>query len=436
VTSPGKQIGLFGATMIVAGNMIGSGVFLMPAAMAQIGTISILGWLVAVPAAILLAIVFARMAAIMPAAGGPYAWAKDALGNYTGFQSNFLYWLGNVVGNIAIAVSVIGYLSLYVPLLASPLAHALATIAVIWLTTLANIAGPRLVAFIESATTMVGILPIVMVAVIGWAWFSPTTFAAGWNPTEVPAITAAATSLSVMFWAFTGIESAAVVAAVVKEPAKNVPRATILGVCLSAVVYVLSTTVVLGIVPLEQLAASEAPFALALGLALGPAAAAVLSVCAILKATGSLGGWTLLVAQTAKAAADDGLFARLFARTNANGVPVAGLITVATLSSVVVFLTLAPTVGGVFNRLVSISVLLILPAYIFACVSLVREVQGAMRWVAIGTAMLCVYIASSADPGDALIALLLVLVTAPLFVMLPKGSEQLAVLLQRARRPG
>src|SRR6185437_13589835 len=151
MSADAQRIGLFRATMLVAGNMIGSGVFLMPASMAPNGGISLLGWLVAVPCALLLAVVFARLSTRRPMAGGPYAWARWGLGDYPGFSCNSLYWLGNVIGNIAIAVSVVGYASTFLPMLVGPYPAVLGTLVVIWLAVAANVAGPRLVASVESA---------------------------------------------------------------------------------------------------------------------------------------------------------------------------------------------------------------------------------------------------------------------------------------------
>ena len=83
----------------------------------------------------------------------------------------------------------------------------------------------------------------------------------------------------------------------------------------------LSSTVIMGIMPNEELQTSHAPFAEAARLAIGTSGAIVISVCAVLKSVGSLGGWMLLVGQSAKAAADDGMFPRVFARLNRHGVP-------------------------------------------------------------------------------------------------------------------
>lgn len=424
MSAPGQRIGLFRATMLVAGNMIGSGVFLMPASMAPQGGISLLGWLVAVPCALLLAVVFARLATRRPMAGGPYAWARWGLGDYSGFSCNALYWLGNVVGNIAIAVSVVGYASVFIAAIIGAKATAVATIVVIWAAIVANMVGPRLVASIEAATTLVGLLPIVLIAVLGWLWLDPALFASNWNPNNVSPMAAVPGALTIMFWAFTGVESAAVATAVVDNPTRNVARATLLGVALAAVVYVGSTSVVFGLVPATTLAESHAPFEAAVTVAVGAAPALVVAFCAMLKAAGALGGWTLLTAESARAAAEDGLFNRLFARVDRRGVPLLGLVVVGVLMTAMELVALSPTLGGLFGRLVSMSTLLIIPAYLFSGIALALDVEerGAMRLVGLLAAIACILVAAAAETSDALIALILVLATAPLFVFNRRGA--------------
>lgn len=417
-TQPAK-IGLFRATMLVAGNMIGSGIFLMPAAMAQIGGVALLGWAVAVPCALLLALVFARLSTANPQAGGPYAWARWKLGDYAGFQSNALYWLGNIVANVTIAVSVVGYASAFFAPLAGPHAAAIGTVAVIWLAVLANIAGPRLVATLESATTLLGLAPVLIITLFGWFWFHPALFAENWNPSALPVGQAVPGALTLMFWAFTGVESAAVATDVVRDPAKNVARATLLGVMISAFVYVGSTAVLFGIVRAGPLSTSAAPFELAVHSVLGAGAALLMAFCAMMKAAGALGGWTLLVAESGRVAAQDGLFIRILARVDHRRVPVLGLVIIGVLMTLIECVTLAPTLGNLFGRLVSMSTLMLIPAYLYSAVALglSREERPLMRAVGFVAAVSLVYIASTASAADALLAFVLVLATAPLFIV-------------------
>jgi arginine:agmatine antiporter len=420
MSSEARQIGLFPATMLVAGNMIGAGIFMMPTVMASIGAISTLGWLVTAPGAFVMGYLFARLGQVQPKAGGPYAYAREALGDFAGFQCNLLYWFSNVIANIAIATSITGYVSVFLPFSRSPFLGALCTIFIIWLSAALNMVGPRLVTRFESITTVLGIGPIALVGVVGWFFFDPATFQTSWNPDGLSEWQAIGAAVSIMFWSFMGVESASVAAAVVKNPEKNVGRATLLGVLIAAAVYILSTTAIMGLIPNDQLRHSAAPFADAAMSVLGPAGVVMITICAIVKASGCLGGWTLINAETALATARDGLFPTLFARTDSRGVPVRGLVIVSILMSVIVFLTISPTIGETFMVLADIAVLLVLTPYIFAAVSVGHYVQEKLVsrhlvWVALITIAYCLGVIVVSAGTAVAISMALGLATAPLF---------------------
>lgn len=247
---------------------------------------------------------------------------------------------------------------------------ALAQIGVIWFFTYANILGPNIVGRIQGMTTTVALLPIVGMAVFGWFWFSRDTYMAGWNVTGESNLTALGMTLNFTLWAFIGVESASVSTAVVKDPARNVPIATVVGVLLAAVCYILSSSAIMGIIPNKELIASSAPFSDAVSMALGPVAGNIVALCAAIGCLGSLGGWTLLVGQTAKAAADDGLFGNVFARVNCRGVPSAGLAIVAGIMTLQVLATMSPTASEQFGKIASIAVIMTLLPYIYSSVAI------------------------------------------------------------------
>ena len=370
MVSESNKIGLLPAILMVAGNMMGSGVFMLPANLAGIGSIAIIGWLITVVGAIALGLVFAKLTEVTTAAGGPYAYARKAFGDYMGYQTNLVYWLANVIGNVGLAVAGLGYLTPFFPALRDPLVMALAQIAVIWFFTYANILGPRVVGRMQGITTTVALFPIVGVALLGWFWFNPETYIEGWNVSGESSLTAVGMTLNFTLWAFIGVESASVSTAVVKNPAKNVPIATVVGVLLAAVCYVLSSSAIMGIIPNKELVSSSAPFSQAVSIALGSTAGKIVALCAAVGCLGSLAGWTLLVGQTAQAAAKDGLFAGIFARVNRRGVPSAGLAIVAGIMTLQVLATMSPTASEQFGKIASIAVIMTLLPYIYSSVAI------------------------------------------------------------------
>lgn len=361
-----NKIGLLPLTAMVAGNMMGSGVFMLPANLAQIGSISLWGWVFTAVGAIALALVFSGLGLLAPKAGGPYAYVKAAYGDYLGFQTVYIYWLAAWIGNIAIALVSVGYLSFFFPELKQPWPSCLASIVIVWFFTIANGFGAKIVGKLQTFTTTAMLIPVVGVAVAGWFWFNPDFFTQAYNISGHANSSAITSAAALTLWAFIGVESAAVSAGVVKNPRRNIPLATMLGVLLAAITYILSTSVIMGIIPNSLLAASASPFALAATAMLGPIGGWVVSICAVLACFGTLAGWTLLTGQSAKAAADDHLFPAIFSKVNKYNIPFAGLILVAVLMSFILLATVSPSLSKQFELISLITVFLALLPYLYS----------------------------------------------------------------------
>jgi arginine:agmatine antiporter len=423
------------ATMLVSGNMIGTGVFLLPASMASVGGIAFFGWLIAALGAAAVGLAFAKLGELDPQEGGPYAYARDFLGPYVGFQTNCIYWFANWVGNVAIAVAVVGYLAAFIPRINGPWPSAIAAAVVIWALTFANILGPRVVGALETWTVSLALIPILAIAFLGWFWFNPAIFMAGWNVTGASNMHAISRAASVALWAFMGVESAAVSAGVIENPKRNIPLATLLGLAISAVVYLLSCTVIMGIVPNAELRSSHAPFAEAARMAVGTAGMVIIGVCAILKSVGALGGWMLLVGQSAKAAADDGMFPRVFGRMNRYGVPGLGLAIVSVLMTIALFATVSPTIAGQFDRIINLTVILIVIPYVYASVAVVKVVYDHIgvgrtftffKVVALAAVGYCLWAVVGGDPRTIMGAMVALLITVPLYPFFIRSMEAAA----------
>jgi arginine:agmatine antiporter len=435
MSAAGRKMSLTQATMLVAGNMIGTGVFLLPVNLAHVGGIAIFGWLIATVGVAALGLAFAKLGELDPQEGGPYAYARDFLGPYAGFQTNYVYWFGNWIGNIAIAVAAVGYLAELIPAITGPMATVIVTALVIWLLTFANILGPRVVGALETWTMALALIPILAIALFGWFWFDPTTFLSGWNVSGDSDMRAISRAASMALWAYMGIESAAVSAGVIENPRRNVPLATLIGLGLAAVVYVLSSSVIMGILPNETLRTSHAPFAEAARLAIGPAGAILISICAVMKSVGSLGGWMLLVGQSAKAAADDGMFPRVFAHLNPNGVPGRGLIIVAVLMTIVLFATMSPTVADQFSQIVDLAVILIIVPYVYAAVAVMKVIYDhnlpaktflIYKWISLTAVAYCIWVVLGGDPRTVVRAMAALLISVPLYPFFIRSMEAAA----------
>ena len=418
-----KKIGPFLATMLVASNMVGSGIFLLPATLASVGSITIIGWGIGSVGALLVALVLAKLAQLAPEAGGPCAYAGEAMGRYMGFQASTLYWVSCWIGNIAIAVAAIGYLASFFPALATPINGATAQVGIIWLLTLANIVGPRFVCQIETAAVAVGLIPILLVAVGGWWFFDSDVFRASWNVQHQSAVKVIPASLVLLFWAFTGLEAASIATAVVDNPRRNVPIATFSGVLIAAVIYTSSCAAIMGLIPAGVLAKSTAPFADAVRVVLGPAAASFVALAALFKATGTLGTQLLVTSVTGKAGADRGLFPAVFGRVDRDGIPVTALLLIAILMSGLVFATKSPTFGEQFGKLIDVSVTLCLLVYIYACVAVWHylkpetdgQAAGRYRLIAFLAMLFCLGVIARSDTQLLALSAIVVFLTIPLY---------------------
>ena len=366
------KLGLGLATMLVAGNMIGSGIYLLPATLAVIGGISLAGWAIASVGALLLAAVFAWLTILRPGSDGLAVLVGERLGRVFGFQTAQFYWLNCWIGDIAIAVAVTGYLAFFFPVLRDIWPGAITTAAVIWALTLINIVGVRFAGRFEGFTLVIGLVPILAVGALGWLWFEPELFAGSWNVGGAAPGEAIRASVASVFWAFLGLESAGVAAAVVRDPERNVPLATVGGVALAAVVYIAAFAAIMGLLPADRMATSTAPFADAVARIIGPAAAALVAICAAAKAAGTLGGWVLVTAETTRWTAAAGYLPRALAQRSPRGTSVRALVVMAVVMSVVVFLTASPTVGKQFGLLINLSVILALMVYAYCCLALWR----------------------------------------------------------------
>ncbi len=360
-----KKLGLWTLTSLVAGNMIGSGAYLMPASLAVFGTIGLAAWSLTAVGVIFLALVYARLSRRITKPGGPYAYCREAYGDFIGFQVAYNYWLFTWVGNAAISVGFVSYLALFFPSLAtSPLQALLVALGVLWLLTLINLCSIRLVGGVQLITTLLKLIPLLLMAFVGIFFIQPEHLM-HFNVSGQPDIKALLAAGSITLWAFTGFESATIPSERVENPASLIPKATIMGTLLVVVIYILSAVAVMGIIPMDQLAHSTAPYADAASLIFGSIWGKLVAIAALIAVFGELNGWVLLQGEMPLAAARDGMFPKIFARTRKNGAPLFGLLISSVLVSILLLLRYHSSLVDKFTFIILLATFGALVPYIF-----------------------------------------------------------------------
>lgn len=370
MTRRGKALGLWTALALVVGNMVGAGAYLVPASLGAYGSVGLVGWLVTSLGAVSLALVFGRLGRIMPAEGGPYTYTRAAMGDLPAFLVAWGYWISVWVGNAGIAIAFVAYLTPFLPGLgASPLPTAGAALGTIWLLTAVNVWGLREAAVLQLVTTVLKVLPLLLVGSLGLLSLDPANLSP-FNVSGGSTISAVTATAALTLWGLLGLESATIPAEEVEDPERTIPLVTVLGTVATAAVYIMSTLAVMGVLSPGELASSSAPYAEAATRMWGRWAGGLVAVGAAMAGFGVLNGWVLMQGQMPLAPARDGLFPRAFARLSPRGTPTFGLVLSSALTSVLVAANHTRGLIGLFNFAILLATVTVLASYL--CTSLAQ----------------------------------------------------------------
>lgn len=360
----GTLLGLPAASAIVVGSVIGTGVFALPSALASFGPISLVAFALVTVGALALALVFGKLTTRVPGSGGPYLYARAAFGDFAGFLNAWSYWVTAWAGNAAIVVALTGYVEVFVNTSHSILGSIVIAVVALWIPVGINLSGVRSMGAAQLVLTVLKIVPLALVALIGLFFLNPANFGP-FNASGTSVFGALAGAGAVALFAYLGIETASVAAGRVKNPSKNVPRATIWGTVICAIVYLLGTLAVFGTVSNKHLRTSTAPFSDAANAIFGGSwSGDVVALAAIVSGIGCLVAWTFIVGEMPHAAAKDGMFPTVFARER-RGVPVVGIVVstvLATLLTVVAYTSFEQ----VFTTVVLLTVFTSVVPYLFS----------------------------------------------------------------------
>ena len=370
MSAKSNKIGVVQLTILTMVNMMGSGIIMLPTKLAEIGTISIVSWLVTAVGSTALAYAFAQCGMFSKKSGGMGGYAEYSFGKAGNFMANYTYGVSLVIANTAIAISAVGYGSEFLGATLSPLSIALWTIFTLWLATVLNFGGARITGNISSFTIWGVIIPVVGISIIGWKWFDGSMYVNSWNPHNVPTFEAIGVSISMTLWAFLGLESACANADAVENPEKNVPIAVLGGTLGAAVIYIVSTNVIAGIVPNLELANSTAPFGLAFAHMFDETIGKVIMGLMVMSCFGSLLGWQFTIAQVFKSSAEEGYFPAFFKKVTSKDAPIVGMVTITALQTLLSLMTISPSLNKQFNVLVDLAVVTNVIPYLLSMAAL------------------------------------------------------------------
>ncbi|QYH38440.1 amino acid permease [Algoriphagus sp. NBT04N3] len=371
-TSPQRQLGLITVISLVAGGMIGSGIFTLPAALAQFGGISLLGWVIAAIGATSLAAMMGKLSKVIPEQGGSYAYTKRAFGKFPAFLVAWGFWLSVWSTNSAISLSFAGYFSVFFPKLqGQPWFTTSIALLVIWGLTILNSLSIRGSGNLQVVTTLLKIIPILIIAIGGLFVFDINHFIP-LNISEVSSIQAITTASVLCFFAFMGIEAATIPAENIKNPEKNISKGTLIGVGLVVFLYLFSSISLFGILPPSEVAQSTAPFTDAANQLFGTNTGFFIAIGACISTLGALNVWILVQGQISNSMARDGLLPKSLAFVNKHGSPSTGIILSSSVISVLLLFNSNKGFGDLYSFMVLLTSATSLLFYIAAAFSFLK----------------------------------------------------------------
>jgi APA family basic amino acid/polyamine antiporter len=368
-----RVLGVWMCTALVVGNVIGVGVFLLPATLAPFGLTALTGWLITVAGCIFLAISFAYLARAFPNDDGPYGYTKRAFGDGLAFTAMWCYWVSTWVTNATIAVGVVGYLTVLIPALnSSPWLPPVTAVSLLWFFVVLNLRGARAVGGTQIVTTVLKLLPMFGVICLGlWVLLMDPAAYRNHVITSPTSFTDLSQATTQTLYAMLGIECATIPACRVRNPERTIPLATVIGTILTAAVYIGVSMVPMLLIPQAQLAKSSAPIADVFVRFLGGRSGEFVALFVCIGGLGALNGWTMILGDVTQTIARHGHFPRFLAKENRYHAPTGALVLTGVVASIMLLINYSQSIGMVFKLLSVIVTAANLPVYLTCTLAIV-----------------------------------------------------------------
>ena len=384
-----RELNFWMVVSLVVGNMIGSGIYLLPTTLASIGSISLFSFVTTGLGALFLALVFARLGTRYPYTGGPYHYCKRGFGNFIGYLVAYNYWVYLGIGCAGIATAFSGYFGTVIPSLNGNIQTTIVALILLWIIIGINIAGVFFAGALQLVMTVLKIVPLIVLTLYG-AFFVDTDNLSHFNISGMSDFSAISRGSMLVLWGFLGLESACIPAGEVMHPEKTIPRATILGTLATAFIYLVATLVIMGVVPNSVLQASPAPFAHMATVLFGPTGQLLVAFGAMVSCIGTLNGWILSQSRIAYAASNDVLFPKIMGKLGRYDTPSKGLIMSGVFSSFLLLMTANEGVVDTFTRIITIATFCAIVSYLYTCIAdiLLQGKEGNTSYIHVVVALL------------------------------------------------
>ena len=366
-----RKIGFWTCTALVVGNVIGMGIFLLPASLAPYGLNALIGWGITLIGCLALARVFSHLAHALPDADGPYVYIQRTLGKLPAYIALWAYWASIWPTDAALATGVVGYLREVFPAV-QVIQPSLLAIGLIWAVVLVNLLGVRAGGAVQVVTTVLKLLPMLAIALLGgWVLIhSPASYVAH-VPTTPISLNAVMAASTLALFAMVGIESATIPAAQVDNPGRTIPRATMAGTVLTTLVYIVVSSVPLLLIRQHELASASAPFSLLMDRFVGADFGRWLALFVVISGLGALNGWTLLVGELTRTMAHNSVMPAVLGRNNRFGAPAAALFVIGLFASVMVGMSYSQSLVQAFTFFTRVVTAANLPLYLGCVLALI-----------------------------------------------------------------
>ena len=420
-----RELGLFDVMNLVIGTIVGADIYIAAAFGASyLGPSSIFAWLIAGLMAITIALCFAECSSRLPMVGGPYAYAKEAFGDFTGFMVGWSLLIASWSAIAVFPLAFVSYLSFFYPTMPQWMEITIKIVFVLFLTVI-NYYGVKEAGKANDILTILKLAPILLFTLFGvvYFFFNPGLFISNFTPLAPLGLGGMGSALVLIFWAYVGFELVTVPSDEIIDSKKTIPTAIILGMGIITLFYLVTNLVILGAVPWTELSKSTAPLSLAGTALLGGFGAIFLTIGALFSISGSDEAGILSSARIPYAMAGDGLLPHFFARVHPKyGTPYVALY----IQSIV---TLIAAIFGTISQLIIISVFTLLFCYLATCISvfpLRKKFKEGIKlpWIVpILGVIIALYMMTQCNINQIIAGLLLIVVGVPIYIRYSPGEE-------------